>query len=213
MDDLLNTRAVIFDCDGVLIDSWDSTLFFYNRIRQQVGLPPLNPEQEAFVFVSTTDDGIRHTIPPQLRRQAFRLARAVDWGDVFALVRLQPGILDLLDILAVKRVKRAVNTNGGREVHHLFQALGLTERFDMVVTSADVTRPKPDPEGALRILGSLGIHPDEAVFIGDSSVDQMTAQGAGIAFWAYQGPDLKARRHIHNFSHVAEELAGPSQNR
>lgn len=47
-------RGVIFDCDGVMIDSRAANDEFYNRVLAYFGLPPMTPEQEAYSFMATS---------------------------------------------------------------------------------------------------------------------------------------------------------------
>lgn len=198
--------AVIFDCDGVLIDSWDANIFAYNHIRQAVGLPPMSEEEEQFVFVSTIDESLDHIIPRDLRPRAYEAWAALPLTDLLARIRLQPGVVEFLRLLREHGIGTAANTNGGSEVHPLFEALGLTPYFDIVVTAEDVVRPKPDPEGVRRILAYFNIGPDEAVFIGDSAVDLSTARSARVSFWSYRNPDLDADLHVTDFPDLGRRL-------
>ena len=58
-------------------------------------------------------------------------------------------------------------------------AFGLEKAFDFVVTAADVGRPKPFPGPLLRVLDYFGIAPDQALYVGDSEVDEAAGKGSG----------------------------------
>ncbi|MCJ7748103.1 MAG: HAD family hydrolase, partial [Desulfobacterales bacterium] len=62
--------------------------------------------------------------------------------------------------------------------------------FDMVVTALDVKNPKPHPESIEKILQKFNLNKEEAVFIGDSEVDQQTAKSSGITFIAYKNREI-----------------------
>lgn len=200
-------QAVIFDCDGVLIDSLDASLYFYNSIREQLGLPPAPKEDEEYIFTATVQESLERLIPPELQSKAFEIASGFSISEVAERVRAMPGILDFLDFLSQKGIRTTVNTNSGREVHQILDAVGLSGHFEKVVTSDDVVRPKPNPEGALKILEFLDIHPAEVVYLGDSSVDEKTARGAALHFWAFKNPELNADFHVSSFPELVKAMS------
>ncbi|MFH1138084.1 MAG: HAD hydrolase-like protein [Pseudomonadota bacterium] len=199
-------RAIIFDCDGVLIDSWDSTMYFYNRIREILGLRPLSREEEDYVWVSTVRDGLDRVTPPELTARAWEEVARLDWDDMSTRVKVEPGLPEFLSFLRDAEIEAAVNTNGGNEAPRILAMLGISNWFRTIVTADDVARPKPHPEGAEKILGILGISRDRTVFIGDSAVDQKTARAAGLRFWAYKNPGLEADYHVSEYGELKKEL-------
>lgn len=197
--ELQGLKGIIFDCDGVVIDSWESTRYFFNRIREGVGLPPMSPEQEKYVFVSTVDEGIEHIVPQDLKTCALEVKRSITVEDLLPHLREQPGIRGFLRELKKRGLRAAVNTNGGAENTAIFAALELLEYFDAVVTADDVVQGKPAPDGVFLILDALGLAPEDTVFIGDSHIDQATASAAGLTFWSYCNPKLQASLHLKGF--------------
>jgi phosphoglycolate phosphatase len=81
---------------------------------------------------------------------------------------------------------------------------GLAEGFDLVVSAQDVSRPKPHPESFERILDHFSLDPQQAIYIGDSEVDEAFAANAGVALVAYRNPRLNAAHHLDSFA------AGPA---
>jgi HAD superfamily hydrolase (TIGR01509 family) len=73
---------------------------------------------------------------------------------------------------------------------HIMERFGLRPFFDMVVTALDVKNPKPHPESIEKILHRFNLKKEEAVFVGDSEVDQQTAKSAGIQFIAYKNREV-----------------------
>jgi HAD superfamily hydrolase (TIGR01509 family) len=164
-----------------------------------VGLPPLEPEEEKFVFIHTIKEGIERVIPPDLQPAAYQEKERIRVEDLVPLIRLQKGIRRFLAFLADRGIAAAVVTNGGHEALGILQALGIKDYFGAVVTADDVSPPKPHPKGALQILRDLGLDPGQACFIGDSIVDEQTARNAGLGFWSYQNPVLKADLYFDSF--------------
>ncbi|NNG07688.1 MAG: HAD hydrolase-like protein, partial [Desulfobacteraceae bacterium] len=54
------TRAVVFDCDGVMFDSREANINFYNHLLTHFGLSPMEKEAVNFVHMHTADESIRH---------------------------------------------------------------------------------------------------------------------------------------------------------
>ena len=196
-------KGVIFDCDGVLISSFDSTRYYFNRILAAVGRPPMTPEQERYCFVASTAESIRAIVPPERLDDAFAEEARITAADLIPRMSVMDGLVAYLDHLERRGVPRAVLTNGGSEARSVLRGLDLLHRFQMVVTAHDVSAPKPDPEGALRILSALDLAPADAIYIGDSDRDQLTAQAARVPFVAFRNPVLPADRHIGGFDDLA----------
>ncbi len=79
---------------------------------------------------------------------------------------------------------------------------GLQGYFNLVVSSLDVKRPKPDPESLVKILNHFGLTPHEAIYIGDSEIDELAAKAAGIPFVAYKNSALTAAYEIEHFRDI-----------
>jgi HAD superfamily hydrolase (TIGR01509 family) len=189
---------IIYDCDGVLIDSRRSNEAFYNHILGHFGLPPLTPEQLNLVHASTAQESIDFlfkSTPWLAAAQDFQ--RQIDNGPFLALIRPEPHILEVLPQLR-PAYHTAIATNRGKSLPLVLQTLGLDGLFDLTVSCYDVTHPKPHPECLLKILQHFRVRPEEALYIGDSEVDRLVAEAAGVPLAAYKNPGLRARYHLQD---------------
>lgn len=187
--------GVIFDCDGVIVDSRESNTVFYNRVLEHFNLPPMTPEQEKFCFMATAMQALLHIVPPHLHKQiSYVTSEVVNYHrDIMPMLRLQPGFVDFIDYLRDKQVRMAVHTNRRLEgIQTVLDIFGLPSYFDPVV-AADTAAPKPSPEGALRICATWQTPPETVLFVGDSEHDKETAQGAGVVFAAFNGGALRGQ--------------------
>ncbi len=92
-----------------------------------------------------------------------------------------PGMVDVLERLRAEGRRLGIVTAKRRETIELaFARLPLRDHFDVVVTSDDTERHKPDPEPILFALERLGAGPDEAAYVGDSPFDVAAARAAGV---------------------------------
>lgn len=189
---------IIYDCDGVLIDSRRSNGAFYNHILAHFGLPPLTPEQLDLVHAATAREAVDFLFrgtPWLAAAQDFQ--RRIDNAPFLALIRPEPHIREVLARLR-PAYHTAIATNRGKSLPLVLETLGLNSLFDLTVSCYDVTRPKPHPECLQKILRHFRASPDEALYIGDSEVDRLVAEAAGVPLAAYKNPGLQARYHLQD---------------
>ena len=197
--EIAGLTGVIFDCDGVILDSFGSNRHFYNLIRARFGLPPMTPSQEAFVHAHPVDRSLAHVVPPERLPEALAVSKALDYREVLPHVRLYEGVIELLGSLRELGLKLAMNTNRTSTIDLVFEHFGLRGYFQPVITANLVANPKPHPESVQRILADWGSAPHEVAYIGDSELDLQAAAGASVRFWAYRNEALAARLHIADF--------------
>jgi phosphoglycolate phosphatase len=191
-------QVIIYDCDGVLIDSRESNQAFYNHILDRFGLPPLTEAQLEVVHVSTAQGAIDFLFrghPSREEAQAYQ--KTINNEPFLPLIRLEPHVPEVL-IRLRSRYLTAIATNRGKSLPLVLQNLGLGDLFDLTISAYDVTRPKPHPECLFRILTHFRLEPGAALYIGDSTLDQEVAAAAGVPFAAYKNPRLQAGYHLQN---------------
>jgi len=206
------TKVIIFDCDGVLFDSREANVAFYNQILSQFHLPPLTAAEIEYVHVSTAEEAFRYLIS---RRDSDVVDKViaqrprVDYTPFIRLMHMEPNLRELLSALP-RRIKRAISTNRSYTIGDVLRTHGLEGEFDFVVSALDVKNPKPHPESALKILHHFAIAPSEALFVGDSEMDQRSAQGAQVPFIAYKNRSLQADYYIDDLLAIKEIINYPA---
>jgi HAD superfamily hydrolase (TIGR01509 family) len=90
----------------------------------------------------------------------------------------------------------AVATNRSNTIGPVLESFGLKEYFDLVISSLDVKNPKPHPESIFKILEFFQLNPRDALYVGDSAVDDETAKAARVHFVSYKNKDLEADHHV-----------------
>jgi HAD superfamily hydrolase (TIGR01509 family) len=111
---------------------------------------------------------------------------------------MEPHLFQTLEKLREKGILRAINTNRTTSMKYIIERFNLGPYFEMVVTALDVKNPKPHPESIEKIIDAFKLKKEEAVFIGDSEVDQQTAESSGIKFIAYKNRDIKKEALIED---------------
>ena len=195
-------KAVIFDCDGVMFDTTEANAAYYNRILKHLDRPELTPEQFAYCHMHTVDNALRFLFVDagELETaQAFR--REMSYLDFIPRMIIEPQLKTLLQKLR-PGIKTAVGTNRSDTMDAVMEVHGLTDGFDLVVTALDVPAPKPAPDILKRVLATFRIEAGEAIYIGDSAVDEQAANAAGIPLVAYRNRALQAWRHIDSLDEI-----------
>jgi len=187
--------AVIFDCDGVMFDSRQANINFYNHLLARFNLPPINEEQVPFVHMHTADESVRYLFHGTLHTeeaQSYRLD--MDYTSFIKDMIEEPGLKELLRKLQ-PRFGLAVATNRSNTINDVLERHGLKAFFDIVISSLDVHKPKPHPEAIFKILNFFQLSPKQCIYVGDSLVDYETALAAGVPFISYKNEELEADYH------------------
>ena len=174
-------RAVIFDLDGTLADTFALIVSCWNAsVGRQTGRT-YSDEEVISRFGIPDPQMIRRELPGPAGDEAVEVYHAHyarHHGDV---VTAFEGISDLLDALHRRRVPLGLMTGKGRRSATItLQCLGWGETFAAVVTGEDVPEQKPHPAGPLAAAKTLGIAPPDCAFVGDSPADIGAAQAAGM---------------------------------
>lgn len=205
---LAGIRGVIFDCDGVLVDSHDSNTLYYNLIRQRLGMSPISPEEEIYVHMHAVAECLARIIPPERLEEAEAARASLDYREVLPSIVLEQGLVELLDVMETLGLRMAVHTNRTNTVERLLRHFAIDRYFSPVISAGSLKRPKPDPEGVFMILDAWELPKDAVAYIGDSSLDERSAGAAGIRFWAYKNPALSAAMHLTDFGSLRACLEG-----
>lgn len=181
--------AVIFDCDGVLFDSWRANVAYYNAIRAALDLPAMDATWERrahFLAASQLLHSMFADAPEQLAA-AQQAARAIDYGPFYALMEPATDLFATLDRL--KPLHRlGMATNRSTTVRGVVERFGLAAWLDAAVGLLDAGRPKPAPDVIQACLARLGVEPAWAVYVGDAETDLEAARAAGVHFVAVGAP-------------------------
>ena len=204
----MTRTAVIFDVDGVLIDSYQR---HYESWLQMFGEHGATFTEEEFrkTFGRTSHDIIANLYGGDLSPQEIEA-----WDDrKEALYRdiirenfpAMDGAMELIDQLHRAGFKLAVGSSGPPEnIALTLEGLGRKALFDAVVTRVDVTRGKPDPQ-VFRIAGErLGMMPEQCVVVEDAAAGIEAANRAGMASVGLTG--TATRQELANARLVVDSL-------
>lgn len=201
-------KVVIYDCDGVILDSIESNYVFYNRVMNFLGRPEIdrnNGEAKRVLHTYSFNDVMEYFFAGDPEREdAFRFAKTIHYRDLMPYMRMEDGFLGALDRLA-GYASLAICTNRAMSMDMIIEDFGLTGYFQYVMTASQVTHPKPHPEPLLKVLEYFNIEAEEALFVGDGEVDMQAARSAGVPFLSYKS-HLPGAARIQHHSEIVHHV-------
>ncbi|WP_313348172.1 HAD family phosphatase [Stenotrophomonas sp.] len=183
--------AVIFDMDGLMIDSERVSLACWSQAAQELSLPFTDDFWLGMVGLGDRDCEQRLLQHIDAAQVAALFARCHDLYEARTQqgLPLRPGIMAILQLLQAHAIPRAVATSTRQpRASRKLAATGLLPFFDVVVTSSDVAHPKPAPDIYLLAAQKLGKDPARCLALEDSPAGIRAAVSAGMT--AIQVPDL-----------------------
>jgi HAD superfamily hydrolase (TIGR01549 family) len=171
-------RAVIFDCDGTLLDS-------SSTIRRC-----LNETVRAFGYQEFTDEEFRtfygHTLQEILHKRAEKIDEMVNYYRNLMLstfkqdTRIFPHTLPVLNYLRANNIPLAVLTMRSAEItRNILTHFGIISYFQVVYGCDNTTHPKPSPEAVIEFSNLINIPIWQIAIAGDTKFDMLTAKNAG----------------------------------
>ena len=217
-------QAVIFDLDGVLMDSEPLHHRAANAVLAEDGHPPLSVAEYSR-YLGLTDADLWHdvrTVRGLGRPHEYYLSRF--GSHVLAEYRQHsmaaPGAVDLLDWLTACGLPLAVASSSRVQwVETCLDAIGIRRYFDRIVGGDMVTRGKPDPEIFLVAAHQLRAQPARCVVFEDSPAGVTAASRAGMytiaVCTAYTPPGLARGAHftVNSLAEVSQSLRGRTVER
>lgn len=190
-------KAVIFDMDGVLIDSEPVHLEAFKRLMNSLG-----KEFEVSYYMqfigSTTDNMwniVRKDFGLTLMNEEFmemsdKYVAEINGDRGYPVMK---GAAELVGRLHEAGLKLAVASSSGMErISRTLEKMGVTEMFDAVVSGMLVDRPKPAPDTFLKAAELLGVNQDECIVIEDSINGMKAAKNADMVCVMYENNSLGA---------------------
>lgn len=197
-------RGLIFDFDGLLVDTESAILTAWETLHVEDGLTANRAHLHAIVghvdvvadlWLAYPPDHDQTALEDRLKKLARHLCQEAP---------LRPGVLDLLDAARTAGLRLAVASNSSHpHVEGHLAARGLLDRFTAVVCREDVPRGKPAPDVYLAALGHLGLCVNDTVAFEDSMPGHQAAAAAGLRVVVVPNPTTVSDPFPHATLRVA----------
>jgi len=184
----MTTSCVIFDLDGVLVDSVSAWIEIHRAAAKEfVPNPPPDEELDQLVWASTSEF-IDRLLPEDAEKREETAKRIHDYINrkmsgliSSSCVKEKEGSRELLRKLKRENKKIGLVTNNERWVaQKMVKRFNLRGLLDTTVTKDDVENTKPHPEPILKALQRLKCSPESCLYIGDNEEDIIAGKAAGV---------------------------------
>ena len=178
--------AIIFDMDGVLVDSEPLFLKAINSLLTSLGVNPVTDDENESILIGTTVEETWNLLI-NMRSLPGTIHSYLDKYDKFVKEVLKsdlvprPGVKSLIEECSNRGIPKAVASSSLREwVHLKLNTINLQDKFDVVLGGDDVQKGKPEPDIYLMAAEKLQMNPSQCIAIEDSPVGISAAVDAGI---------------------------------
>ena len=207
-------KAVIFDLDGTLLNTLGDLTAAVNHGLTVCGLPTHTEAQVRTYIGDGVTELIKRACPPDAD-EATLAAVLAEYLPYYAahnmdFTRPYDGVMEVLAELRRRGIKTAVVSNkhdSGVQAlcTHYFDGL-----LDTAVGGGDARPLKPAPDGVLYAMELLGVIPDEVWYVGDSTIDVVTARNAGVpcvaVSWGFHDRPRLVAEHPAVLADTADQL-------
>lgn len=176
--------TILLDIDGTMLDSRSCLLSslqmaIKKTLNQDIPLSTLEPT----MGMHEKDTAALFTDQPE-KQQKLQDNWTYYVKNNTTLPKLYPNVLSTLLFLKSRNIKLGIVTSKTKEhMRNDFDKLHINHLFDIIVTSDDIKRPKPDGESIVYALDQLGSDKSASIYVGDTYNDYLAACDAGVGFY------------------------------
>ncbi len=206
-------KAVIFDMDGVLVDSEPFHIQNEKMMFKKLGLD-ISDEEHAGYMGTATDVMWEKIIRDKnlsldvAETTSLTISESLPFLRSLLKIEPMPGLIDLLEILKQRQIPMAVaSSSDPKIIEIILEKSGLKKYFDFAVSSVDAGKSKPEPDVFLYAAIFLNVPPENCLVIEDSKNGIKAAKAAKMLCIAYSGASSEGQDQTMadmNFSHFSE---------
>lgn len=183
---MVHLEGLVFDLDGTLIDSRRDITTAVNRMRQEMGLPPLELEQVVTMVGEGARKLVERALGPDFSWEEIDQALAryliYYWDVCLETTHPYAGVPEMLAALARHYPLALLSNKGEALSRKILDGLGLAGHFREILGGDSLPTRKPDPAGLRLLAQKLGVPVRRLLLVGDTWVDAETARNAGCPF-------------------------------
>jgi phosphoglycolate phosphatase len=203
-------KAIIFDLDGTLVDSYPGIHQSLNEMLRALELPEVDLETVKRRVGRGIFNLMQESVPLDLVPRALELFRSSYDQTHLSGTSLLPGVKQTLEELKKRQIRMAIASNKPAEfTRNILKYLKIDSFFAAVAGPEGEIRPKPHPSMLVFLMKSMRVHPQETLYVGDMTLDSEAARNAGtslalIATGGHTKEELEAVQPDYLFSSMNE---------
>jgi len=175
-------KLIIFDLDGTLVDAYQAVAASLNHALKSFGYPAIDDLTIKRSVGWGDKNLISKFVPAEDVDRVLSVYRSHHRSALKSGTKFLPGAKQVLVQLKNEGFKLAIASNRpSRFTHIILKHLDVQSHFAAVVCADQVGAPKPAPDCLDRILKTCRIGPEEALYVGDMTIDIETGKNAGVS--------------------------------
>ncbi|HMS65386.1 MAG TPA: HAD family phosphatase [Ignavibacteria bacterium] len=191
----MKDKAVIFDMDGVIIDSEPAYLEMNLKMFSELGFEMDDEDYKALVGMPSLPMwtmlkkkyNFEKTVEEIIQSEKNRMFSILDSG---IISKPMDGINSLLKELSSYNCKLSVASSSAKDnIEHILKKLNIYSFFEFIISGEEVAKGKPDPDIFLKVSERFSIHPNKCFVIEDSTNGVTAAKSAGMKCIGFKNND------------------------
>ena len=181
----MNTKAVIFDLDGTLIDNNSYHLKTWKVYLKKIGKDISEEAYRKNINGRTNKDALEYIYNKKMTDEeamVYALEKEALYREIYKYdIKPVDGLIELLEVFHSLRIPMAIATSGIQvNIDFMFEHIPIKQYFKEVVNSSHISKGKPDPEIYLKTASLLNIPTENCLVFEDAVVGVNAARAAGM---------------------------------
>lgn len=188
-------ETIIFDMDGVIIDSEPIHMMIERELFNEFGLKVSEKEHQSYVGASSNQLWSAMVKKESLNISPQKLSdlkdkRYLEYLKKVKLLNPMAGVKEVIEQLHKAKMGLAIASSASRiEIEYILKKLELRSYFTCMVSGAELERSKPDPEIFLRVSSLIKTSPEKCCVVEDSRNGVLAAKSAGMKCIGFKNPN------------------------
>lgn len=209
-----NFKTIIFDMDGTILDTLGDLAASVNYVLKKHGFPLKTLDDVRKIVGNGVASLVENSLPDGARTPDFNTILQEYIVHYKANMTVQtapfPGVPGLLQTLKQRGYKMAVVSNKLHSAVRELNDIYFSDTIKVAIGLSESVNKKPAPDSVFRALRELGAPAEGAIYVGDSEVDVMTAQNAGLpsigVTWGFRDRSVLVETGADHIADTPEEI-------
>jgi len=204
-------KAILFDLDGVLINSFNFWFHLFNDTLEHFGHKRISIKVFRQQWGKSTEEDIKNFMPERTVREI--KSYFYSWMHKFTnYLKINPDAKMVLHRLSNNYKLGCVSNSHTKIMRWQIESSGLKKYFRVILSADKVKRPKPAPDMLLKACGKLKALSCETIFVGDTTTDLIAGKNAGCIVIGYKIKSILQINHLKEFLNAIKNLKQRRKN-